>query len=132
MSALLVIAYAIAGRIDINLEREPLGFSNENGSPVFLSEIWPSHTEVLKAEHGLVIPAIFRQVPTRLSFGTKEWSGLKVPQVGEEGLFAWNESSTYIRSPNYIAEMMQRKTRDKLEGLRCLVKLEDDVRLGNY
>ncbi len=124
----MVIAYAIAGRIDIDFERDPLGYSYGNGSPVFLSQIWPSRKEVLEAEHGLVIPAIFRQVPTRLAFGTKEWSALKVPQAKEEGLFAWNDNSTYIRTPNYITEMMERKSRPKLVGLRCLLKLDDDVR----
>ena len=60
VSPQLVIAYAIAGRIDIDFEREPLGYAYTNGSPVFLSEIWPSQKEVRQAEHGLVIPAIFR------------------------------------------------------------------------
>ena len=123
-----MIAYAIAGRIDIDFEREPLGFSYGNGAPVFLSQIWPTQKEVLEAEHGLVIPAIFRQVPTRLSFGTKEWSSLKVPQAKDENLFAWSDNSTYIRAPDYIKEMMDRKSRQSLAGLRCLLKLEDDVR----
>ena len=60
VSPQLVIAYAIAGRIDIDFDREPLGYAYSNGSPVYLSEIWPSQKEVRQAEHGLVIPAIFR------------------------------------------------------------------------
>ena len=67
VSSQLVIAYAIAGRIDIDFEREPLGFSYSNGAPVFLSQIWPTQKEVQEAEHGLVIPAIFRQVKKSLS-----------------------------------------------------------------
>lgn len=124
----MVIAYAIAGRIDIDFEREPLGYSYSNGAPIFLSEIWPSQKEVRNAEHGLVIPAIFRQVPTRLSYGTKEWSSLKAPIGKDENLFDWNEKSTYIRSPNYISDMMMKEPKEKLSGLRCLLKLEDDVR----
>ena len=55
-----MIAYAIAGRIDVDFEREPVGYSYNNGAPVFLSEIWPSAKELREAEHGLVIPSIFR------------------------------------------------------------------------
>lgn len=72
--------------------------------------------------------AFNRQVPTRLSYGTKEWSALKVPKGKDENLFVWNEESTYIRSPNYISDMMTKERTEKLSGLRCLLKLEDDIR----
>lgn len=127
ISPQLVIAYAIAGRIDIDFEREPIGFSNSNNKPVYLSEIWPSQKEVQQVENRFVIPAIFRQVPTRLAFGTKEWSQLEVPK-GTEGLFKWNQSSTYIRSPQYIEDMMSNgPQKANLTQMRCLLKLEDDV-----
>ena len=51
-----------------------------------------------------------------------------MPQAKDEALFAWNENSTYIRAPDYIKEMMDRESRQTFAGLRCLLKLEDDVR----
>lgn len=80
MSPQLVVAYAIAGRIDIDFEKEPLGISSSTNTPVFLRDVWPSKQEVLTLEHRFVVPAIFRQVPTRLAFGTKEWSQVKLPE----------------------------------------------------
>ena len=71
---------------------------------------------------------MFRQVPTRLAYGTKEWSALQVPEGSDDNLFKWNNDSTYIRSPHYIADMMTKERADELVGLRCLLKLEDDVR----
>ncbi len=75
-----MVAYAIAGRIDIDFEKEPLGISSTTNTPVFLRDVWPSKQEVLRVEHRFVVPAIFRKVPTRLAYGTKEWSHVKLPE----------------------------------------------------
>ncbi len=80
VSPQLVVAFAIAGRIDIDFEKEPLGISSTTNTPVFLRDVWPTKQDVLTLEHRFVVPAIFRQVPTRLAYGTKEWSKIKLPE----------------------------------------------------
>jgi len=86
VSPQLVVAFAIAGRIDIDFEKEPLGISSSTNTPVFLRDVWPTKQDVLTLEHRFVVPAIFRQVPTRLAYGTKEWSKIKLLEstTGEE------------------------------------------------
>lgn len=122
----LVIAYAIAGRIDIDFKTEPIG-KDANDKPVFLKDIWPSRQEVQEIEKRHVIPSIFKLVSNRISFGNKEWSHLHVPSRSDNKLlYQWNSESTFIRPPKYLEEMMT-LAMSELKGMRCLLKLEDNI-----
>lgn len=122
----LVVAYAMAGRIDIDFNKEPLG-KDAKDKPVFLKDIWPSRKEVQEIERCLVIPSVFKLVSNRISYGNKEWSNLNVPNSAENSLlYQWNPLSTFIQPPNYLQEMMTR-TMSQMKNMRCLLKLEDNV-----
>jgi len=126
-SPMLVIAYSIAGRIDIDFNAEPLGF-DQSDRPVFLRDIWPSREEIQETERRFVIPAIFRQVYSRISYGNKHWSELPSPKGSE--LYPWDERSTFIQQPSYVEEHLasiDSRPEEHLKKMRCLVKLGDNV-----
>jgi aconitate hydratase len=120
----LVVAYALAGRMDIDFETEPVGVSDE-GDDVYLRDIWPSEKEIgetiassVRAEH---FAATYEDVFT----GDDEWRALPVPE-GE--LFAWQPDSTYVRHPPYFEGMpAEPGTVGDVQGARCLVWLGDSV-----
>ncbi|XP_040578631.1 cytoplasmic aconitate hydratase [Lepeophtheirus salmonis] len=122
-SPLMVIAYAIAGRIDINLDREPLGFNSHTGEAIFLKNIWPSRQEIQEIERKLVIPGIYRQVYSKVSVGNKHWDSLSVPNSVDK--FPWSSDSTYIKCPEYIKEIGSNARNWK--NMRCLLKLGDNI-----
>jgi aconitate hydratase len=100
MSPPLVVAFALAGRVDIDLNTEPLG-TGKDGKPVFLKDIWPTQSEI--AEHvarGLK-PEMFKSkyAPDSLANATAEWKGV---QGGSGARFSWKESSTYIQEPPFF------------------------------
>src|SRR5690348_8599725 len=88
----LVVAYALAGRIDIDLSSEPLG-TDSQGKPVYLRDIWPSNEEVQKTVRAAVRRDMFQQEYARAFDGDQNWRGMPVP-TGE--IFQWDGSSTYI------------------------------------
>ncbi len=99
----LVIAYALAGRINIDFENEPLGYDASDNKPVYLKDIWPTRGEIQELEKRQVIPAVFKLVSTRINYGNKEWSCLDIPSSLENpALFQWDVASTLIRSPSYL------------------------------
>lgn len=100
-SPLLVIAYAIAGRIDIDFETEPLGHSVD-GRPVFLKDVWPLRKEIQAVEQKYVIPAMFKEVYSKIQDGSKNWRELEAP---EGQLYPWDKSSTYIKHPPFFEDM---------------------------
>jgi aconitate hydratase len=123
-SPLLVIAYAIAGTVDIDFEREPLG-KRPDGKPVFLRDIWPTRKEIQVVEQQHVIPAMFQQVYSRIQLGSSSWQALNAPS-GK--LYPWSESSTYIKKPPFFDGM----TKDlppfvRISGARVLLFLGDSV-----
>jgi len=77
-SPLLVIAYAIAGRVDIDFETEPLG-KRADGSDVYLKEIWPTRSEIHEVEKRHVIPAMFKEVYEKIEVGSEKWQTLNAP-----------------------------------------------------
>ncbi len=97
----LVVAYALAGRIDIDFEREPIG-KGTGGKPVFLRDIWPSSREVEALVRGSIQSTMFRQEYSEVFKGDARWAALPVPG-GER--FAWDSSSTYIRRAPYFDGM---------------------------
>jgi aconitate hydratase len=99
MSPPLVVAFALAGRVDIDLTTEPLG-TGKDGSPVFLRDIWPSQKEVRDALSSALSPEVFRKLYTDFAAQNPKWN--EIPgTVGE--VFGWNRASTYVQEPPFFA-----------------------------
>ncbi len=120
----LVVAYALTGRIDLDLTSEPLG-KGSDGRDVYLVDIWPSAAQVQEVITASVRGEMFREVYADVYTGDKRWRALPVPG-GDR--FAWAPESTYIRHPRYFAGLprVPEPVRD-IEGARCLVVLGDSV-----
>ena len=97
----LVVAYAIAGTVNIDLDNDPLGY-DPTGEPVFLRDIWPSQQEIRSEIHRSLKPALFRQQYADVFTGNEQWN--QVPISGGE-LYAWNPESTYIQEPTFFQDM---------------------------
>jgi aconitate hydratase len=97
----LVVAYALAGRADIDLSTEPLG-TGKDGKPVFLKDIWPTQREVSDAVEQCVRPEMFKSVYADVYAGDKEWQSLVVPE-GDH--YDWEKDSTYVKHPPYFEGM---------------------------
>jgi aconitate hydratase len=120
----LVVAYAIAGTMDIDLVNEPLGF-DEAGQGVFLADIWPSAQEIQSVIDTAVTSDQFVHRNADVFTGDDRWRALQTPS-GET--FAWDPSSTYVRKPPYFDGMPIRPTEvQDIAGARVLLKLGDSV-----
>ncbi|MGZ4256898.1 MAG: aconitate hydratase AcnA, partial [Gaiellaceae bacterium] len=120
----LVVAYALAGRMDIDLASEPLGQSS-GGENVFLHELWPSAHEIQETITASVRGEMFERTYADVFTGDELWRSLPVP-AGK--LFAWDPGSTYVRSPPYFEGMSRDpEAVGDVEGARCLVILGDSV-----
>ncbi|HLJ01891.1 MAG TPA: aconitate hydratase, partial [Solirubrobacteraceae bacterium] len=120
----LVVAYALAGTMDIDLYEEPLG-EDDHGEPVFLKDIWPDSQEVAQTIEEAVQSDMFRKSYGEVFEGDDRWNSLEVPS-GET--FAWDERSTYVRKPPFF-EDLPREPRDivDIEEARVLAVLGDSV-----
>ena len=120
----LVVAYALAGRMDIDLYSEPLG-RNDRGEEIFLRDIWPSQAEINEAVRTAVKTEMFRAKYAEVYAGDQRWNALEIP-VGDR--FAWDEASTYVRQPTFFAGMSKEAAAPPdIEGARCLALLGDAV-----
>jgi aconitate hydratase len=120
----LVVAYAIAGRMDVDLLTEPLGH-DADGEPVYLSEIWPSPSEVAAVMEAAIGREMFAGSYANVFEGDPAWRALPVP-AGD--LFAWDAASTYVRRPTYFDGMSSEPgTVEDVLGARCLVAVGDSV-----
>lgn len=100
-SPMLVVAYALAGSMEIDITTEPLG-TGSDGQPVYLRDIWPSNHEVTEAVHAVVTRDMFMEKYADVFRGEKEWQAIPVA----EGLtYAWNHQSTYVQNPPYFEGM---------------------------
>ncbi len=125
MSPPLVVAYALAGRMDIDLDEEPLG-TDKDGQPVYLRDIWPTHHEVQDAIFQSIQSEMFRKSYADVFKGDEQWNGLDVP-TGDR--FAWDPDSTYVRQPPYFEGMTREApaTVPDIAGARVLAVLGDSV-----
>jgi aconitate hydratase len=124
MSPPLVVAYALAGRIDHDLEREPLG-RGRNGEPVYLKDIWPSQQEVSEAIANSIDSEIFKKEYATVAEGDDNWKHLKFP-VGD--VYQWEADSTYIRKAPYFDNMPATPPSvEDIRGARVLAVLGDSV-----
>ncbi|MGA7834769.1 MAG: aconitate hydratase AcnA [Acidimicrobiales bacterium] len=120
----LVVAYAIAGTIDIDLSTEPLG-TDANGSPVFLSELWPTDADVAEAVRASITPQMFEERYASAFGGDERWRA--VPTT-HEVTYNWDQKSTYVKLPPYFDGLTMEPgvVSDVLEA-RVLAKLGDSV-----
>ena len=124
MSPPLVVAFALAGRIDIDLRKDPLG-KGRDGKPVYLADLWPSQREVEQAMAGAITSDMFRKNYAEVYAGDERWRGLPVPK-GET--YAWENSSTYIRQAPYFDGMAFKPAAvEDIQGARVLAVLGDSV-----
>ncbi len=124
MSPPLVVAFALAGRVDINLRKDPIG-TGKDGKPVFLAEIWPSQQEVEEAMASAITSEMFRKSYSKIYAGDERWRGLPVPK-GET--YTWEKDSTYIQQAPYFDGMtMKALAVEDIKGARVLAVLGDSV-----
>ena len=120
----LVVAYALAGRMDVDLDSEPLG-QDRDGNDVFLRDLWPTSEEIEAAIAAAVDGGMFRTQYADVFTGDERWRALPVP---EGDLYAWDEASTYIRRPPFFDGMPRApEPVGDIEGARCLVSIGDSV-----
>jgi len=120
----LVVAYALAGRMDIDIVNDSLG-SDKSGKPVYLRDIWPTPQEVETAMRDSVTSEMFRKEYADVFTGDEHWRALPIP---EGDLYAWDPKSTYIKNPPYFEGMPEKPgPLADLHGLRALAVLGDSV-----
>ncbi len=120
----LVVAYSLAGRIDIDLYSEPLGTS-EDGEPVYLKDIWPTQQEVHAAVEAAIRSDMFRKTYADVFEGSEQWKAMPVP-TGV--LYQWDPSSTYVRHPPFFQDLTpEPPPLEAIVGARVLVLLGDSV-----
>ena len=119
----LVVAYALAGNMNLDLTREPLG-TGKDGQPVYLKDIWPSGIEVAQAVEQ-VSTEMFRKEYAEVFEGTAEWKAIKVDR---SDTYDWQDDSTYIRLSPFFDEMgVEPKPVEDIHGARILAMLGDSV-----
>ena len=120
----LVVAYALAGTMDIDLLDQPLG-QDDSGDDVFLHDIWPSSEEVGRVVEESVRSEMFRSSYGEVFEGDERWNALEVP---EGDRFAWADDSTYVRRPPFFEDLPREpQPRGDIEGARVLALLGDSV-----
>jgi aconitate hydratase len=120
----LVVAYALAGSMDVDLFGDPLG-QDQDGNDVFLKDIWPSPTEVERVIGEAITAEMFAADYEDVFAGDQRWQELPTP---EGDTFAWDEGSTYVRKPPYFDGMpTEPEPVTDIEGARVLLKLGDSV-----
>ena len=120
----LVVAYALAGRVDIDLTTEPLG-TGSDGRPVMLSEIWPAPDEVKAVIGDAIDPALFRDTYATVFEGDEQWRAIRIP---EGDRYAWDPASTYIANPPFFSGLTAEPAAlTDIVDARALVVLGDSV-----
>jgi aconitate hydratase len=120
----LVVAYALAGSMDVDLLNEPLGDDAE-GRPVYLRDLWPTAEEIDDVIGEAIASDMFRKSYGEVFKGDERWNTLEVP-TGDS--FEWDEASTYVRNPPYFDGMPEQpEPLTDISGARCLAKLGDSV-----
>src|SRR4029453_3099566 len=120
----LVVAYALAGTMDVDLTSEPLGADAE-GAPVYLRDLWPTAAEVNEVVESALESDMFRQAYGEVFEGDEHWRSLPVP---EGGAYEWSDTSTYVRRPPYFAGLPpEPPPLADIAGARALAVLGDSV-----
>ena len=120
----LVVAYAIAGSLTVDLTRDPIG-ADAKGQPVYLRDIWPSNKEISATVQKCVTTKMFREQYGNVFAGDREWRRMKTP-TGRT--YKWDRRSTYVKEPPYFADMKaEPSTVGDIKGARVLALLGDSI-----
>jgi aconitate hydratase len=120
----LVVAYALAGTVNIDFEKEPVGKTKE-GKEVFLKDIWPTHEEIANVVSANVLKEMFVDVYGKVTQGTAQWNAL---QAGKSELYEWDPASTYIHHPPFFQSMQLETTPlTSIKNANCLLNLGDSI-----
>ncbi|TSB45161.1 aconitate hydratase AcnA [Alkalicoccobacillus porphyridii] len=120
----LVVAYALAGTVDVDLKNDPLG-KDKDGNDVFFKDIWPSTDEVKQVVADTVTPELFKEQYADVFTANQRWNEI---ETTDDSLYKWNENSTYIADPPYFEGLTQEPgTVESLNDLRVICKFGDSV-----
>lgn len=124
MSPMLVVAFAIAGRVDIDLTTEPLS-CDRNGKPVYLKDIWPTDDEIHEVMKNVLTPKDFKKNYDEIFDGNEIWRNLEVP---DDKIYQWDDDSTYIKEVPFFRDLPDDpKDLKNIEGARALLVLGDSI-----
>ena len=120
----LVVAYAIAGTMDIDMASEPLG-SDPNGAPVYLADIWPSQAEIQEAVSASLHPEMFAEEYGHIFSGNERWNAI---QASGGAMYDWSSTSTYIREPSFFQDLtVEEPPVAPIQDARVLVLVGDSI-----
>lgn len=120
----LVVAYALAGTVDIDLSRDPLG-EDAQGRPVFLRDLWPSQREIADTIAASIKPEMFKQYYGNVYDGNQTWNA--IPQVSQD-VYDWDSSSTYVQEPPFFIDLApEPEPLSAVRGARVLALLGDSI-----
>jgi aconitate hydratase len=120
----LVVAYALAGRVDLDLDNEPLGHGSD-GEPVFLADIWPTQEEVAEVVQSAVSAELFTESYATVFDGDVRWKSLPVP---DGDTYAWDSSSTYVQLPPFFEGLTpEPDALQPIEGARAMAVLGQSI-----
>jgi aconitate hydratase len=123
MSPMLVVAYALTGRIDFDFYKEPLG-TGRDGQKVFLRDVWPSSRDIQETISGSLSPEFYKETYSSALKGDEKWNTLESPN-GD--IFEWDEKSTYIREPPWFIDDRQDQGAGDILNARALAMFEDKI-----
>ncbi|MCH7398356.1 aconitate hydratase AcnA [Belliella sp. DSM 107340] len=124
MSPMLVVAYALAGRVDVDLNKEPVGY-DPNLEPVYLKDIWPSNDEIFEVMNKVLSPADFEKSYGEIFEGNEQWKNLEAPK---DEIYQWSEESTYIKEVPFFNGLPEEVLEPKdINGANVLLKLGDSI-----
>ncbi|MDF2056030.1 aconitate hydratase AcnA [Priestia megaterium] len=120
----LVVAYALAGTVDVDLQKDPIGIDTD-GNEVFFSDIWPSQDEIQEVVSRTVTPELFRNEYERVFDDNERWNEIK---TSEDALYTWENDSTYIQNPPFFEGLSEEPGEvEALNDLRVVAKFGDSV-----
>ncbi|GAE91508.1 aconitate hydratase [Gracilibacillus boraciitolerans JCM 21714] len=120
----LVVAYALAGTVDVDLQNEPIG-QDQDGKDVFFSDLWPTIEEVRNEVTKVVTPEIFRKEYANVFQSNEKWNAI---ETTDQPLYSWNDDSTYIQNPPFFEGLSKEPGKvEPLNGMRVIGKFGDSV-----
>ncbi len=122
-SPMLVVAYAIAGSVNINLATDPLG-EDQTGHPVYLKDIWPDNQEITETINQCITPAMFRERYKNVFNGDEEWQKI---QSKKGQTFDWQQKSTYIQKPAFFENITENVQNQPIQEAAILALLGDSI-----
>jgi len=121
----LVVAFALAGRIDTDLTSDPIG-RDRSGNPVYLRDIWPTQAEINASLEEALGPDLFKTEYAEVFQGDEHWQALPLPERGD--LFGWDPNSTYVQEPPFFQDLSPEPAPlQNIDNARVLVKLADSI-----